>query len=227
MRKLVIIPAFNEEKNLLAVVNKIKNQLSDFDYIVINDGSSDNTMELCKRNNINVINLPVNLGIGGAVQTGYKYAKNNDYDVCIQIDGDGQHNSDEVRKLLDVLTSTNAHMVIGSRFIKKVGFQSTFLRRLGILYFSKLIKLTTHKTVTDPTSGFRICNKEVIDLFSKTYPSDYPEPETCVMLFKKGFKVVETDTLMNERMGGVSSINSLKSIYYMIKVSLAILFCKA
>ncbi|MHC1683874.1 MAG: glycosyltransferase family 2 protein [Clostridiaceae bacterium] len=223
MKKLIIIPAYNEEKNIVRVIANIKEHLPEYDYVIVNDGSKDDTLKICKENNFNVIDLPVNLGIGGAVQTGYKYAFLNGYDFAIQIDGDGQHNSEEVEKLLEYLIKSNSNLVIGSRFIKNQGFQSTFLRRVGINYFSRLIKLLTGKTVTDPTSGFRMCDKEVIELFAKSYPTDYPEPESIVTVIKKGLNVNEIDVLMNEREGGVSSIGGVKAVYYMIKVTLAII----
>lgn len=223
MKKLVIIPAYNEEKNIVRVVSNIKKYLPEYDYVIVNDGSIDHTLKVCKENRFNVIDLPVNLGIGGAVQTGYKYALLNGYDFAIQIDGDGQHNSSEVEKLLNYLIKSNSNLVIGSRFLKKSGFQSTLLRRVGINYFSKLIKLLTGKTVTDPTSGFRMCDKSIIEIFAQRYPVDFPEPESIVTVIKNGFKVNEIDVSMNEREEGVSSIGGIKAIYYMVKVTLAII----
>ncbi len=223
MKKLIIIPAYNESENILNTVKVIQEDAPDFDYVVINDCSRDNTLELMKENNINYVNLPVNLGIGGAVQTGYKYALENDYDVAVQVDGDGQHDPKYLKVLVDALEKNDADMVIGSRFINNEGFQSTFMRRVGIVYFTRLIHLLTGKTITDPTSGFRMCNRKVIELFSKDYPRDYPEPESIVALLKRKMNVMEVPVQMKERQGGVSSINASKSVYYMIKVSLAIL----
>ncbi len=223
MKKLIIIPAYNESENILNTVKVIQEEAPDFDYVVINDCSRDNTLELMEENNINYVNLPVNLGIGGAVQTGYKYALENDYDVAVQVDGDGQHDPKYLKVLVDALEKNDADMVIGSRFINNEGFQSTFMRRVGIVYFTRLIHLLTGKTITDPTSGFRMCNRKVIELFSKDYPRDYPEPESIVALLKRKMNVMEVPVQMKERQGGVSSINASKSVYYMIKVSLAIL----
>lgn len=223
MKKLIIIPAFNESENILNTVKVIEKDAPDFDYVVINDCSTDNTLEILKQNNINHIALPVNLGIGGAVQTGYKYALENSYDVAVQVDGDGQHDPKYLSALVDALEKNQADMVIGSRFINNEGFQSTFMRRVGIVYFTKLIHLLTGKTITDPTSGFRMCNQKVIALFAKDYPRDYPEPESIVALLKRNLKVLEVPVQMKERQGGVSSISASKSVYYMIKVSLAIL----
>lgn len=226
MKKLVIIPCFNENMNIVGTVNNIKKAAPDFDYVVINDCSTDNTLDILKENNINYVALPVNLGIGGAVQTGYQYALKNGYDIAVQVDGDGQHDPSYLSELADTLIKENADMVIGSRFINNEGFQSTFMRRVGITYFTKLIKLLTGSTITDPTSGFRMANKDVIALFADDYPRDYPEPESIVALLKRKKKVIEVPVQMKERQGGVSSISASKSVYYMIKVTLAILIEK-
>ena len=176
-----------------------------------------------KENNINHLNLPVNLGIGGAVQTGYKYALEKGYDVAVQVDGDGQHDPKYLSNLLKCLIEEKADMVIGSRFIENQGFQSTFMRRIGIVYFTRLIRALTGKTITDPTSGFRMAGRDVIRMFATQYPKDYPEPESIVTLLKNDMKVLEVPVRMKERQGGESSIKMTNSVYYMIKVSLAIL----
>lgn len=219
---LIILPAFNEEKNLKLIIQAIINANNNYDIIVINDCSKDNTSNLCRELGINVIDLPVNLGIGGAVQTGYKYAYNNGYDIAVQVDGDGQHNADNIQDLIYQINN-NYDFCIGSRYINNEGFQSTLMRRIGIVYFSKLIKTVTGFVVTDPTSGFRACNKEVIKFFCNYYPQDYPEPETLVLLKKKQYRICEVPVIMNQRKEGKSSIFGLKSIYYMIKVTIAIL----
>ena len=223
MKKLIIIPAYNEASNIKNVVNSIKIKAADFDYIIINDGSTDNTEEICKNEGFNYLSLPVNLGIGGAVQTGYRYALENKYDIAVQIDGDGQHDCKDLDRLLEELNKNQLNMVIGSRFISRKGFQSSFMRRLGIVYFSSLIKALTKVKVTDPTSGFRMCDRNVIEIFAREYPTDYPEPESIVTIIRKGLSVGEVEANMKERQGGVSSINSMKAVYYMIKVTLAIL----
>lgn len=223
MKKLVIIPAYNESSNILNTVRDIQKNAPDFDYIVINDCSKDDTLDILKSNKLNYINLPVNLGIGGAVQTGYKYALENNYDVAVQVDGDGQHDPAYLSELLKKMMDCNADMVIGSRFIENQGFQSTFMRRIGIVYFTKMIRLLTGTTITDPTSGFRMADREVIKMFASQYPKDYPEPESIVTLLKTGKKVVEVPVQMKARQGGESSIKMANSVYYMIKVSLAIL----
>lgn len=222
MKKLIIIPAFNEEENIVETIKNIEKNTTGYDYIIINDCSIDSTLATCLKNSFNVIDLPVNLGIGGAVQTGYLYAYYNDYDCAVQIDGDGQHDSIYLSKMLQTLVDYNYDMVIGSRFIKKEGFQSTLIRRIGIRFFSLFIKLLTGQTITDPTSGFRIVNKKLIKLFANSYPQDYPEPESLVAVLKRGYNVVEVPVIMKERYAGVSSIKIVSSIYYMIKVSIAI-----
>ncbi|WP_066870910.1 glycosyltransferase family 2 protein [Clostridium mediterraneense] len=228
MKKLLlIVPAFNEEKNLPELVNKINEVQNTMpikvDTLIINDFSTDNTKEVLKTlKNVNFINLPCNLGIGGAVQTGYKYAKENDYDYAIQIDGDGQHNPKYIKQAYEEIEK-GYNFVIGSRFINNQGFQSSFVRRLGINFFYYLIRILTREKITDATSGFRLCDKKVIDLFSRYYPADYPEPETLMILISNGFKVTEIPVIMNEREHGKSSINVVNSIYYMIKVTTAIL----
>lgn len=227
MKKLVIIPAYNEGENIVYTVNEILKKAPDYDYIVINDCSKDDTHEILRQHNFNHLNLPVNLGIGGAVQTGYRYAFENDYDIAVQVDGDGQHDPSYLANLENELLSGQYDMVIGSRFIENKGFQSTFMRRVGIVYFYHLIRFLTKKKITDPTSGFRMCNRKVISVFADDYPRDYPEPESVVALLLRGFKVAETAVRMKERQGGVSSINARKSVYYMIKVTLAILIEKA
>jgi glycosyltransferase involved in cell wall biosynthesis len=219
MKVLIIIPAYNEEKNILATVSKLKG----IDYVVINDGSLDNTKEVCIKNNINYIDLPFNLGIGGAVQTGYKYAYYNNYDIAIQYDGDGQHDPKYIDKLVKEIEKGN-DIVIGSRFVEELSkFKSTFMRRVGIKFLSWLIYATTGRKVYDPTSGFRACNKKIIELFAYDYPIDYPEPDTIVSVIKKGYKYSEVSVEMNERKHGKSSISAFKSLYYMIKVSSAII----
>ena len=223
MKVLVIIPAYNEEKSIVNSVKKLKEHNEDIDYVVINDGSKDNTKKVCIENNINFIDLPTDLGIGGAVQTGYKYALKNNYDVAIQYDGDGQHDPKYISKMVDEIKKGN-DIVIGSRYIEELSkFKSTFIRRLGIKILHFVIKITTFKNIYDPTSGYRAANKKVIKLFAHDYPIDYPEPESIVKVIKLGYKVSEIPVEMNERVNGKSSIRFFDSIYYMIKVNLAII----
>jgi glycosyltransferase involved in cell wall biosynthesis len=222
IKTLIIIPAYNESENLPKLFSALIEAEGDFDIIVINDCSRDNTEAICINHNIKVVSLPVNLGIGGAVQTGYRYALYNNYDIAIQIDGDGQHDPKFIPYLIKRIKEGN-HLCIGSRFIENEGFQSSKIRRVGIKYFSWLIKLLTGTLITDPTSGYRACSREVIKLFANDYPKDYPEPETVVTVLKNKLRVSEMPVIMNAREGGKSSITSLKGIYYMIKVTIAIL----
>lgn len=226
MKKLVIIPAYNEQESILNTVKDIRDNAPDFDYVVINDCSTDDTLQVCIENHLNHLNLPINLGIGGAVQSGYLYAARNGYDVAVQFDGDGQHSAKYLNEMSKQLTEKNADMVIGSRFITNEGFQSSAIRRLGIKHFNLLIKLLTGKIVTDPTSGMRMVNSDIIKLFSEDYPKDYPEPESVIQIISMGKNVVEVPVIMNERTGGVSSISAGKSIYYMIKVTIAMIIAR-
>ncbi len=226
MKKLVIIPAFNEEGNLEKTIKDIKDNAPDFDYVIINDCSTDKTLEMCRRHGFSYLNLPVNLGIGGAVQTGYRYAYYHGYDIAVQFDGDGQHSASHLEDMVTTLIDTESDMVIGSRFIEKEGFQSSGLRRIGIKYFTGLIKLLTGKKITDPTSGMRMVNKKLLEKFTDEYPKDYPEPESVVTILAEKYKVMEIPVVMNEREEGVSSISLKNSVYYMIKVSFAILIAR-
>lgn len=223
MKKLIIIPAFNEEANIEKTVTSIQKDAKEFDYVIINDCSTDRTGKICEQKGYNVVNLPINLGIGGAVQTGYKYAYENGYDVAVQVDGDGQHDPEFLNKMAEYIEENKVDMVIGSRFIEKKGFQSSVTRRMGIKFFSVLIKLLTGSVITDPTSGLRMVGRNVMEIFAKDYPRDYPEPESVVAVLRKKLVVKEIPVIMHEREGGVSSISPKKSIYYMIKVTLAIL----
>lgn len=223
MKKLIIIPAYNESANIEKTISEIEKNAPEFDYVIINDCSSDNTKEICEKNHFNLVNLPINLGIGGAVQTGYRYGWRKGYDIAVQVDGDGQHNPKFLQTMADYLEKNDLDMVIGSRFIEKEGFQSSGTRRLGIKYFTILIRLLTGKKITDPTSGLRMVNRDVMKIFAYDYPKDYPEPESVVAILRQRKKVQEIPVIMKERQGGVSSISPKKSVYYMIKVTLAIL----
>lgn len=226
LKVLIIIPAYNEELSIADTVNRIKEQDIQVDYLIVNDCSTDSTLSVCKENRYNYVSLPINLGIGGGVQTGYKYALENNYDIAIQHDGDGQHNpsffSDVIKPILD----GEADIVIGSRFIEKKGFQSSLTRRMGIKFLSKLIKMVCKADVKDVTSGYRAVNAKYISFYANDYPSDYPEPEAIVSAKLTGARIKEVPVIMNERENGVSSINYTKSIYYMLKVSLSILICR-
>lgn len=219
---LVIIPAYNEEKSIARVVADITEHAPGFDYIIVNDCSTDNTLQYCLEHGYRVLSLPINLGIGGAVQTGYRYAMQNGYETAVQFDGDGQHDASYLPRMQALLEREGLDMVIGSRFLEKEGFQSSGLRRMGIRYFTALIKLLTGWRITDPTSGMRMAGREVIRMFAEEYPKDYPEPESITSILRKGKKVREYPVVMRERTEGTSSISPGRSVYYMIKVTLAI-----
>jgi glycosyltransferase involved in cell wall biosynthesis len=222
---LAIVPAFNEEENIASVISDLNSIDIPIDILVVNDASVDNT-SLAARSagGSEIIDLPVNLGIGGAVQTGFKYAMRNGYDIAIQFDGDGQHKAREIKKLLGPIMAGEADIVIGSRFLGGgVGFRSTFTRRLGIRLLQAISRILIREKITDNTSGFRAYNRGAFEFLSDFYPEDYPEPESVVLLGKKGFKILEVLVVMGERRGGESSIHGLLSLYYMIKVVLSML----
>ena len=220
---LLIVPAYNEEESIEKTINSIIK--SGYDYVIINDGSKDNTENICLKNNYNIISLPINLGIGGAVQTGYKYALENNYDIAIQFDADGQHDINCVKKLIDPIINKEAHFVIGSRFIESSDdqFNSTKMRRIGIKIISFFIHVFSHKKIYDTTSGFRAANIDVIKKFAGSYPLEYPEPISSFELMKQGYKVKEVSVKMHERQGGKTSISSWKNVYYMFNVIISII----
>ena len=223
---LVIIPAYNEEKNIKEVVDNLIENYPYYDYIVINDCSTDNTRKILQDNDFNFLDVPVNLGIGGGVQLGYKYALENNYDIAIQMDGDGQHDPKYFKDVIEPIKSGQADIVIGSRFIEKEGFQSSIVRRIGINFLSNLIKIVSGIKVKDVTSGYRAINKKFIAIYSKEYAQDYPEPEAIVNAAVNNAKILEYPVIMFERKGGESSISPIKSVYYMIKVSISIILYK-
>lgn len=220
---LIIIPAYNEARNIIGVIKELRELERPLDILVVNDGSRDQTGMLAAEM-ARVVDLPANLGIGGAVQTGFKYASRNGYRVAIQFDGDGQHIAAEIPKLLHCLENSGAGVVIGSRFLEpNNGFRSTFPRRIGIKIFEMLNSLLIGQRITDNTSGFRAYNRQAIEFLAQNYPADYPEPEAVILLGKNGFRLSEVFTMMRERQGGDSSIAGLTGIYYMVKVLLAVL----
>ena len=223
MKVLIIIPAYNEQECIKGVVDNLIQNYPQYDYVVINDGSKDDTLKILEENHYSYINLPGNLGIGGAMQTGYLYAYENGYDIAVQLDGDGQHNPAYIKDIIAPIVSGEADMVIGSRYITGEGFQSTGLRRLGIKIISTTIRLLCGKKVLDVTSGFRASNRKMVRFFSENYAEDYPEPEAIIATIKQGGEIKEVPVLMNERQGGVSSISGFKAVNYMVKVELALL----
>lgn len=220
---LLIIPAYNEQENIEKVAEQLIRDFPQYDYVIINDGSKDKTEEICEKNGYNLVNLPINLGIGGAVQTGYQYAQKYDYEIAVQIDGDGQHDIGYVAEVIKPILEGKADVSVGSRFLRKEGFQSSAARRTGIRILSNLIAVCTGVKIFDVTSGFRAVNKKFIDIYAEDYPADYPEPEALITAVMYGGRVQEVPVIMKERYGGESSIDFKKSVYYMIKVTLAIL----
>lgn len=219
-RIAVIVPAYNEEHTISSVVRGIQELGKGYRVIVVNDCSKDNTGEYARREGATVIELPVNLGIGGAVQTGFKYALQHGFDACVQVDGDGQHPPHQIPKLIDPLFNERFDMVIGSRFFN-TDYKVPFARGFGIRVISLFLRASTGMTVKDTTSGFRAINRQVMRFFSIHYPQDYPEPESLLLVYLKKFKVTEVPVSMNYREHGISSITPLRSGYYMIKVLLA------
>ena len=223
-----IVPAYNEEKAITAVVNDIlqiaQSQNLSITVIVVNDCSVDTTSEIISKLNCVALNLPINLGIGGAVQTGFKYAFEKGFDYAIQIDGDGQHPASEISKLINAANENNFDVVIGSRFMSKEGFQSSAIRRFGINYFKWLNRFFAGITINDSTSGLRLINKKTLEIVSEYYPDEYPEPEAIILYSLNKLKIGEVAVNMKERQGGVSSIGAISSVYYMFKVTLAIIY---
>lgn len=223
MKTLIIVPAYNEALNIEKTINDITTN-TDYDYVVINDCSKDNTKEVCEKNGYNLVSLPVNYGLTSAIQVGMKYAKQNDYDIAIQFDGDGQHDARYLQKLVEKIENENVDVAIGSRFVeKKKPFTA---RMLGSRLISCAIKLTTFKKITDPTSGMRAYGKKAIELFN-TNASLTPEPDTVVFMIKKGLKVKEVQVEMRDREFGESYLNAFKSIKYMMNMMLSIIFIRS
>lgn len=220
---LIIIPAYNEGDNIEKVVDNLILNFPQYDYIIVNDGSTDRTKQICRDRGYAVLNLPINMGIGGAVQTGYRYARDNDYDIAVQIDGDGQHDVGFLENMIRCMEEEQADCVIGSRFMEKEGFQSSGLRRVGIRFLSVLGWILTGVRLKDITSGYRLVNRRFIRIFAEDYPADYPEPEAMVITAVYGGKIREYPVVMREREGGISSITLKKSVYYMVKVTIAML----
>ncbi|RME00925.1 MAG: glycosyltransferase family 2 protein [Calditrichaeota bacterium] len=219
---LIIIPAYNEEENIERVIREIRDTQLPADILVINDGSIDATARKASEAGAVVISLPYNLGIGGAVQTGFKYALRHGYRYALQLDGDGQHVAEEIPKILGPVQNDEADMVIGSRYIGESTYKTPAMRRFGMLVFRWVNSALIGQKITDNTSGFRAFNARAILFLAKYYPADYPEPEAVVVMGRNGFRVKEVAVKMRQRSAGESSINAVRAIYYMIKVLLAI-----
>ena len=223
MRILIIVPAYNEEASLSGVIRDLRESMPSADIVVVNDGSRDATVRIARDLGVRVLDLPYNLGIGGAVQSGYLYALRNNYDLAVQFDGDGQHLAKEIAKLLKPLEDGESDIVIGSRFLVSGEYKPPVFRALGIWIFSFVLSRIVGAAVTDSTSGFRAVNRRVIEFFSRNYPDDYPEVESLVLLHKAHCRMKEVAVSMRERTGGKSSITPLRSAYYMTKVLVALL----
>ena len=221
-KKLIIIPAYNEQGSIGAVVETIRKQVGDADILVVNDGSQDRTARMARESGAMVISLPYNMGIGTAVQSGFLFAKEKGYHFVVQVDGDGQHPAKEIPRLLEALDN-GADVAIGSRFIQPTGYRPPLFRAVGIRVFSFLVSLIVGEKVHDTTSGFRAANRKAILLLVETYPHDYPEVEALITLYRHGMKFVEIPVEMNYRREGKSSISAKAGLYYMLKVTLAVL----
>jgi glycosyltransferase involved in cell wall biosynthesis len=224
-RNLAIVPALNESAAIAETIAAIHARAGDFDVLVVDDGSTDATAEHARAAGAAVLRLPFNLGIGGAMQSGYIYALEHDYDVAVQVDGDGQHDPSHIRDLLARLhADPSLNMVTGSRFLDPhpEGYRSSAPRRAGIRIFSRIVSLITGQRVTDPTSGFRMTNRRGIELFARDYPHDYPEVEAILLMHAHRLRSCEIPVRMHPRLTGSSAISSGQSVYYMVKVLLAV-----
>ena len=221
LKIIAIVPACNEEKNIAPVIADLRKNQSGIKIVVLNDASTDQTEKVARASGVTVLNLAVNLGIGGAVQTGFIYARDKKYDIAFQFDGDGQHLASEISKLLEPLIRKETDVVIGSRFLEKGGFKSSLARQAGIRLISLVNKLLTGRKIMDSTSGFRAFNQKAISFLAENYSQDYPEPEAVVQLFRNGFNILEVPVQMRARLSGQSSIRPIHSFYYIIKVLLS------
>jgi glycosyltransferase involved in cell wall biosynthesis len=224
-RNLAIVPAFNEVEAIATTVASIREAAPDFDVLVVDDGSRDATAEAAAEAGARVLRMPFNLGIGGAMQSGYMYALEQGYEVAVQVDGDGQHDPRHIRDLLERLHSDRElNMVTGSRFLDREGegYRSSATRRIGIRVFSSIVSAITRRRVTDPTSGFRMTNQRGIELFARDYPHDYPEVEAILLMHAHRLRSCEIPVRMRPRLTGESAISSSQSVYYMVKVLLAV-----
>jgi len=221
LKCLIIVPAFNESQSVGKLVRRLNRSLPDCHVLVIDDGSTDDTLRQIPAS-ASVVSLPFNLGIGGAMQTGYRFAALNNYDVAVQVDGDGQHRPREVVKLVEALHTGGADLVVGSRFMADASFVPSFTRMTGIRVLSAWIRFLCGLKITDCTSGFRAVNQKVIRAYAHWYPEDYPEPEVVLLLHRSKFKVVEIPVRMRRRMYGRSSISLAHGLYYVLKVSICL-----
>jgi glycosyltransferase involved in cell wall biosynthesis len=222
MRKAAIVPAYNEAGSISSVIAEIRSADPELEIVVVDDGSIDGTAQLARAAGARVLQLPYNLGIGAAVQTGLRYACEEGYDVAVQIDGDGQHDARELAQLLEPVVSGRADIAVGTRFAGARSYRASLGRRIGIALFAGAVSLIVRQRVTDTTSGFRAMNRRGICLFALDYPHDYPEVEATVLVFRHRLRMVEVPVAMRQREIGRSSITPFRSLYYMSKVSLAL-----
>jgi len=221
-RRIAIVPAFNEERNIARVVAELKEHDAGLDIVVVSDGSYDHTGDVARAAGAKVLELPFNVGIGGAVQTGFRYAWENGYELAVRCDGDGQHIPAELPKVIAPVVAGDADIAIGSRFVVNGGYRSSATRRIGIRLLALAVSAIARQRVTDATSGFQALNRRALQLFAADYPHDYPEVEGMVMTIKHRLRLVEVPVEMREREHGRSSITALRSIYYMVKVLIAL-----
>ena len=222
MRKAAIVPAYNEAHSIAGVVAELRATQPELEIVVIDDGSTDETAAVARRAGAQVVQLPFNLGIGGAVQTGIEWARRRGCELAVQVDGDGQHDPREIDKLLEPILAGRSDVVVGTRFAGEGTYRPSVARRIGIGVFAGLVSLIVRQRVTDTTSGFRAMNERAIELFAEEYPYDYPEVEATVLIFRHRLRLVEVPVTMRQRAAGRSSITVFRSLYYMGKVSLAL-----
>jgi glycosyltransferase involved in cell wall biosynthesis len=220
---ILLIPAYNEEACLAVLLEEVKKYVPALDMLVINDGSTDRTEQVVKQENVPCLTLPCNLGVGGAIQAGFQYAYESGYQYAVRIDGDGQHPPSEIPKLIEAMKLQDVDMVYGSRFLDVKSYRSTLLRSLGIRVLAKSLSIICRQTVTDPTSGFQMVNRKLLYFFSRVYPVDYPEPEALALIRRQGYDFMEVPTLFRQRLGGNSTIKGWGTLYYVLKVLLALI----
>jgi glycosyltransferase involved in cell wall biosynthesis len=226
-QSLVIIPAFNEEAALPSLLQELREAATDTDVVVINDNSVDGTARVARQHGAAVLDLPCNLGVGGAVQAGFRYARNKGYRFVIRCDGDGQHPPSEIPRLIAAMQTGQFDMVVGSRFLENESYKSTALRYIGIRGLAFMLSVICRARITDPTSGFQMLNRPMLCYFAHAYPLDYPEPESIALLRRQGYRFGEVATRFRPRITGKSSIESWGALYYMVKVGLALVVDRA
>jgi glycosyltransferase involved in cell wall biosynthesis len=223
-RVVAVVPAWNEAGAIGGVVDEIRAFDPRIDVVVVDDASTDDTADVARAHGAKVLGLPFNVGIGGAVQTGFRYARDEGYEVAVRLDGDGQHAAEELGKLLAPIRAGDAELVIGSRFVDPAGtYRPPFARRMGIRVFARLVSLLGGQKVTDTTSGFSALDRTAIELFATEYPHDYPEVESTLVALRSGLRLAQVQVDMRERQAGTSSITLVRSLYYIVKVMLALL----